>query len=329
MKHVLMVCFQLDPTSSAACGKFVQKLICQECSPYAAHLYDAEVSLSKTALPGLCSTYCADLYRNCQDIVPYLTDKLEILDALASSEKEFCEVIEIGDMDYCYPDLLTNTILNQELINNTRTEDGCLCLEELTGALRNPLLLRTPDDGTGRLFVAEQVGIVHIYYKNGSKIADPFMNLTDVVLTSSWRGDERGLLGLAFHPNFKQNGRLFVYFSIRSEGEQHIRISEFQVDPANPNKVNRTSERIVLQQRQPYWNHNGGEVSAKYINNLMCNVTQKYNFRVVKLRPPLPPTHPLKLNLRNIDLMGCKLGSRIKHKVVELYHCFCMSLIHA
>ncbi|ELU13311.1 hypothetical protein CAPTEDRAFT_139254 [Capitella teleta] len=134
-----------------------------------------------------------------------------------------------------------------------------MCLREFANELANPLIFRTVTDDE-RVFIGEQVGRVHIYFRNGSRLPDPFLDLQDLVLTSSSHGDERGFLGMALHPNFTSNQRLFVYYSIRGETREKIRISEFTVDYENPDKVNRTSERVLLEVGEPWWNHNGGEI---------------------------------------------------------------------
>ena len=142
------------------------------------------------------------------------------------------------------------------------TEEGCLCLEQFASDLKNPLIFRSPDDQSGLIFVGTQIGVIYIYHGDGSKEDEPFMNLTDVVLTSTYAGDERGLLGLAFHPDYKNNRKFYLYYSLRtgSGNRQHIRISEFLRDSMDPYKADRTSERKILEVKQPYANHNGGEV---------------------------------------------------------------------
>ena len=82
----------------------------------------------------------------------------------------------------------------------------------------------------------------------------PFLNIRDRVIS----GGEMGLLGLAFHPGFSQNGRLFVNYTSRSGG-LHTVISEFKIS-SRPNAADPESERILLTIDQPYSNHNGGAI---------------------------------------------------------------------
>lgn len=105
-------------------------------------------------------------------------------------------------------------------------------------------------DGSGRLFVVEKPGHIHII-ENGQLIEEPFLNIEDRVNDGS---NEMGLLGLAFHPNYAQNGYFFVNYT-GSGGDTFI--SRFQVS-GDPDKANPSSEVNLLRIGQPYPNHNGG-----------------------------------------------------------------------
>eukprot|EP00057_Strongylocentrotus_purpuratus_P028089 XP_011682563.1 PREDICTED: HHIP-like protein 2 isoform X1 [Strongylocentrotus purpuratus] len=252
----------LPESAAHECRNFLKDILCQECSPYAAHLFDAETTHRKTSLPGLCGGYCSSLYNTCPGLIPLVTDDAAIIDAHNASESAFCAAVEIGDMDYCYPNILQDTFLD-DLAWEARTGggDGCLCFEEFANDLRNPILAVNANDSTHRLFIAEQVGIVHVYLRNGTRLNDPFLDIQDTVRTSSRRGDERGFLGLAFHPNFTSNSRLFVYYStLSSSGSEIIRISEFQTMSNDSNRVNMTTESVILDVEQPAGNHNGGQM---------------------------------------------------------------------
>lgn len=148
-------------------------------------------------------------------------------------------------MDYCYPHLLSNQNLNMNLGKVQSNSDGCLqlCLKEVANGLRNPLAMVHANDGTHRFFVAEQVGLVWTYLPDYSRLQKPFLNISKVVLTSSWEGDERGFLGLAFHPKYKYNGKLYVYYSVEVGFDERIRISQFHVSTNDMNMVDHTSER--------------------------------------------------------------------------------------
>jgi len=249
-----------EQSLSSECKSTLKEVLCLSCQPYAAHVFDAETTMNARNFPGLCTDYCTTLHSQCPDVISQVTDDEAVLEAALQSADEFCATVAIPDMDYCYPELETNPVFEQTLHEDFRTEDGCLCLEEHSTGLRNPLILRTPPDNSGRLFIAEQVGIIYIYDKQGSRLPDPFLDITNLVLTSARRGDERGLLGLAFHPDFAINDKFYLYFSISSGTSQRTRLSEFLVDSDNPNVVKSGSERVILEQVQPFANHNGGEV---------------------------------------------------------------------
>ncbi len=108
------------------------------------------------------------------------------------------------------------------------------------------------NDGSGRLFVVEQPGRIRVI-KNGTLRAQPFLNITDRVDF----GGERGLLGLAFHPAYRQNGRYVVNYSRASDGSTVVAEYRVSDDP----DVSRRGEKILLLVAQPYGNHNGGMVA--------------------------------------------------------------------
>ncbi|GAB1599380.1 hypothetical protein Ahia01_000215200 [Argonauta hians] len=251
---------QLSEKVLQTCEPYLRDLLCQTCSPYAAHIYSAEQTMRASSFPGLCYDYCSEFYTKCKSIVKYITSDSEILGTLVSKES-FCLVVQLIDVDYCFPDLLKNEHLNFNISIEQITKDGCMCVEHFAWDLRNPVLLRHSGDGSGRLFVAEQRGVMYIYYKNGTREQRAFLDIKDRVLYSGYIGDERGFLGFAFHPNFDVNRRFYVYYSARlGYRKECIRISEFKASSKNPNRVSRKTERILLQVEQPFSNHNGGEL---------------------------------------------------------------------
>ncbi|XP_063775497.1 HHIP-like protein 2 [Pseudophryne corroboree] len=252
-----------DYKEQELCGGYVKDILCQECSPYAAHLYDAEDPRTPLrVLPGLCSDYCSDFYFNCQSTISLLTDDKQIMES-AKDRDLFCNLLELTDEDYCFPEVIQNMDLNNNLGAVVEDQEGCLkmCLEEVANGLRNPVLMIHANDGTHRKFIAEQVGIVWVYLPDGGRLDEPFLYLQESVVTSPWHGDERGFLGMAFHPKFKWNGRFYVYYSILDdEYVEKIRISEFRVMYPDINRANRKSERILLEIVEPARSHNGGQL---------------------------------------------------------------------
>ncbi|XP_067351576.1 HHIP-like protein 1 isoform X2 [Channa argus] len=253
---------QFDYQGFASCAGFVQELLCQECSPYAAHLFDAEdLSTPVRSIPGLCPHYCSQFWTKCSSIMSFLSDDPHI-HQIKEDQTRLCQYLELADTDYCYPHLLSSQKLTQNLGQVQSDSDGCiqLCLEEVANGLKNPLAMVHANDGTHRFFVAEQVGLVWTYLSDRSKLERPFLNITKTVLTSSWEGDERGFLGLTFHPKYKYNGKLYVYYSVEVGFDERIRISEFRVSANNMNVVDHASERIILEIDEPASNHNGGQL---------------------------------------------------------------------
>lgn len=106
-------------------------------------------------------------------------------------------------------------------------------------------------DGSGRLFVVEKIGHIHVI-EDGLLVDTPFLNIEDRVNDSS---NEMGLLGLAFHPNYAQNGYFYVNYT-GSGGDTFI--SRFQVAANNPYLADPASEFNLLRLNQPFPNHNGG-----------------------------------------------------------------------
>ena len=121
-------------------------------------------------------------------------------------------------------------------------------------------------DNSGRMVVIDQIGRLWVLDASGNKMATPFIDLTSRMVTLSPGFDERGLLGVAFHPNYASNGRLFIYYNAppRAGGptptttwNNLARFSEFHIS-ADPNVVDINSERNFLQIDDPQLNHNGG-----------------------------------------------------------------------
>jgi len=130
-----------------------------------------------------------------------------------------------------------------------------------------PMEFISSGDGTRRMFLVDQIGVVKVIEADGKVLDEPFLDIRSRMIKLMTSFDERGLLGLAFHPNFAENGRIFVYYSapIRSEAPKGWNctnhLSEFSIDKNNPNKVDMTSEKILLQVDKPQFNHNGGTIA--------------------------------------------------------------------
>jgi glucose/arabinose dehydrogenase len=136
-------------------------------------------------------------------------------------------------------------------------------VELVAEGLTAPVQLVASPDGSGRLFIVDQIGLIRVLAADGALLDEPFLDVRDRMVALSSGFDERGLLGLAFHPAYTANGRLFVYYSAplregAPEAWNHTsHISEFHVS-ADPNAVDPTTEQILLQVDQPQFNHNAG-----------------------------------------------------------------------
>ena len=139
-------------------------------------------------------------------------------------------------------------------------------LELIAEGFTAPMKFLSAGDGTGRMFLVDQVGQVKIMQADGTVLDKPFLDVGDQMVELMPGFDERGLLGLAFHPNFAENGRVFVFYSAplregASEGWNCTnRLSEFSVSKSDPNKVDMTTEKVLLQVDKPQFNHNGGGI---------------------------------------------------------------------
>jgi len=126
----------------------------------------------------------------------------------------------------------------------------------------SPTILTNAGDGTNRLFVAEQTGKIFII-KNGTKLQKPFLDLTSKMVKVNPLYDERGLLGLVFHPEYEMNGRFFVYYSAPKTGtgiDHEAIITEYHVS-ADSDIADPSSEKIIFRVNEPEMNHNGGQLA--------------------------------------------------------------------
>jgi len=129
-------------------------------------------------------------------------------------------------------------------------------LQPFVSGLVNPLDLQSAKEGSGRLFAVEQGGTIRVI-KGGRVLATRFLDVSGVVES----GGEKGLLGLAFHPSYKTNGRLFVNYTRRINGQLKTFIVEYHVSRSNPDVADVTSRKIILTVNQPFDNHKGGQLA--------------------------------------------------------------------
>ena len=124
---------------------------------------------------------------------------------------------------------------------------------------KRPIVVTHAGDGSNRVFVAEQEGIIKVFNNDQeAEEATVFLDIEEHVVYADDRNEE-GLLGFAFHPKFKQNGEFFVYYT-STEADLLSKISRFRVSKDNPNVADPASEEVILRVPQPFWNHNGGTI---------------------------------------------------------------------
>jgi glucose/arabinose dehydrogenase len=136
--------------------------------------------------------------------------------------------------------------------------------------LLSPLSVVEAPDDTKRLFILDEGGKIFIVPPHAVMLTTPFLDISSGMVKLNAGYDERGLLSLAFHPQFKTNGKFYVFYTAvpRAGGPSPgvpwnslTRISEFKVSAGNPNLADPASERVILEADHPYLNHNGGTVA--------------------------------------------------------------------
>lgn len=139
-------------------------------------------------------------------------------------------------------------------------------LKLITEGIGAPMALAPIPDGSGRMLLAEQNGVVHVLDRDGKRGEQLFLDLRPKMVGINKGMEERGLLGLALHPQFKSNRKFYVVYSapLRTNAppkwDHAERLSEFKatVDTASADPA---SERVILEIDEPDWNHNSGRIA--------------------------------------------------------------------
>ncbi|MDA1098978.1 MAG: PQQ-dependent sugar dehydrogenase [Proteobacteria bacterium] len=137
-------------------------------------------------------------------------------------------------------------------------------LEEVASGLQHPLLLTAPA-GDDRRFIIEQIGTIKVLQPDGKMSL--FLDIKEKILPLVPEFDERGLLGLAFHPDYKNNGLFYISYSVTLLGTQNLGnllffnhknvIAEHRVSKSDPNKADAGYSRVISTIDWPQFNHNG------------------------------------------------------------------------
>jgi glucose/arabinose dehydrogenase len=158
------------------------------------------------------------------------------------------------------------TVLLAAIANPAKAEVK-IKLEEVASGLTHPLAMVSIPDGSGRKAVIEQHGLVRIIDQRGRLLPEPFLNIQSKLVHLEPFFDEQGLIGIAFHPNYRQNGKFYIAYSAPLRGDAILdkklwwshtnTVSEMTVSKDNPNKANAQLEKIISQIDWPQFNHNG------------------------------------------------------------------------
>ena len=134
--------------------------------------------------------------------------------------------------------------------------------EEIYTGFTKPVDITAANDGADRLFIVEKDGFIKII-ENGSVINTPFLDIDGRVNSVA---NERGLLGLVFHPDYENNGYFFVNYT-NSNGTSVV--SRFEVSATDPNIADDTSEEIIITINQNATNHNAGDLNFSPIDGYL------------------------------------------------------------
>lgn len=154
--------------------------------------------------------------------------------------------------------LLSNQSNHQFALTSTGSLEVVVKFGNLS--FNRPVDLQDARDGSSRLFAVEQEGRIYgIDYSSASNDTSLFLDISGKVIGPSEGGSEEGLLGLAFHPNYSENGYFYVDYT--TDSPRRTVISRFSVDESNASLADPLSEVVILEVEQPYANHNGGQIA--------------------------------------------------------------------
>ena len=156
-------------------------------------------------------------------------------------------------------------------------KDRCLCLEEIADKLRLPVSLANANDGSNRIFVAEQYGVVNILFPNGTKLNEPLIDISERIGKLA-KVSEEGIGDIAFHPDFASNGLFYMLFSTpekKENADHYSNLAEFKISANDVNKADPDYFRLLLKIPEAGWKHNAEKVgnywSRSYKTFFMLN----------------------------------------------------------
>ncbi|NXT54231.1 HHIP protein, partial [Pluvianellus socialis] len=264
----------LSVTNNTECAKLLEEIKCAHCSPHAQNLFRSpekgETPERELTLPYLCKDYCKEFYYTCRGHIPGF---------LQTTADEFCFYYARKDGGVCFPDFprkqvrgpASNSLDHMEEYDkeeeiSRKHKHNCFCIQEVVSGLRQPVGAVHCGDGSHRLFILEKEGYVKIFSPEGDILKEPFLDIHKLVQSGIKGGDERGLLSLAFHPNYKKNGKLYVSYTTNQERwaigpHDHIlRVVEYTVSRKNPHQVDMRTARVFLEVAELHRKHLGGQL---------------------------------------------------------------------
>ena len=160
--------------------------------------------------------------------------------------------------------LLAAPVLSQEVtppsVPSAPPDASAITLTPVATGYTRPLLVTNAGDGSNRLFIVEQTGKIWIV-DGGTPIETPFLDVSELISQEALNlggYSERGLLGLAFSPDYENNGQFFINYTDRAGNTV---VARYMASDDDPNVADPNSATIILTQEQPYPNHNGGHLA--------------------------------------------------------------------
>ena len=160
-----------------------------------------------------------------------------------------------------------NTPITTTRVSTRAPKGVAVTLQKVADGFVAPVFTTGAGDGSGRLFIVDQVGQIYVVNKDGKQQKLPFLDIKDKLVPPTPDYDERGLLGLAFHPKFKDNGRFYVWYNAPlrpgapAGWSSTIHLSEFRVTKSNQNVADPSTERVLMEIDHPQANHNSGHIA--------------------------------------------------------------------
>ena len=163
--------------------------------------------------------------------------------------------------------LLVVTVIRSDPTVAAPDQKPAAAVSLVAQGLAHPVALKEPPDDSGRRFIVDQTGQIWIVAPDRTLLAEPFLDIANRLVNLNTGYDERGLLGLAFHPDYAGNGRFFLFYSAplrpgAPEGWSHTNVvAEYAVSGSDPNRADPGSEEILMEIDWPQGNHNGGTLA--------------------------------------------------------------------